>query len=86
MEVTGDRLQFWLDDEAVTGVAGRAAAARSCRGDDLGGRWLAPPRFDSLYMGLERYGDTADGQDLWIDDVVLSRQRIGCPAHAEETK
>jgi len=86
MAVAGDRMQFWLDGRDVTRVAGRAAGSQACRGDDLGGRWVAPPRFDSLYMGLERYGDTADDQDLWIDDVVLSRQRIGCPAPIEEKR
>ena len=31
-------------------------------------------------MGFERYGDTSNDQDLWIDDVALSRQRVACPA------
>ena len=31
-------------------------------------------------MGFERYGDTVNDQNLWIDDVALSRRRIGCPA------
>ena len=31
-----------------------------------------------LYIGFERYADSANDQNLWIDDVVLSKQRIGC--------
>ena len=61
-------------------MVNRRAAADACRGNDLAGQWLAPPRFDSLYMGFERYGDTANDQNLWIDDVALSQQRVGCPA------
>jgi hypothetical protein len=62
-------------------VRGRAPAANACAGHDLDDRWLAPPRFDSLYIGFERYGDTVNDQNLWIDDVALSSsRRIGCPA------
>ncbi|HET9863502.1 MAG TPA: hypothetical protein VFP37_08665 [Steroidobacteraceae bacterium] len=80
MDVASNEMQFWLDGREVTRVRGRATAANACRGDDLGGQWLAPPRFDSFYLGFERYGDTPTDQHLWIDDVVLSRQRVGCPA------
>jgi len=30
-------------------------------------------------MGFERHGDTLNDQNLWMDDVALSTQRIGCP-------
>lgn len=79
-DVAGNEAQFWLDGRELTHVAGRAGAANACRGDDLKGEWRAPPRFDSLYMGFERYADSANDQNLWIDDVVLSQQRAGCPA------
>jgi hypothetical protein len=80
MDVASNEMQFWLDGREVTHVRGRAAGANACKGDDLDGRWLAPPRFDSFYLGFERYGDTPTDQHLWIDDVVLARQRVGCPA------
>jgi hypothetical protein len=79
-DIASNELRFWLDGEQITRVRGRAAAADACRGQDLGGQWLAPPRFDSLYMGFERYGDSANDQNLWIDDVALARNRLGCPA------
>lgn len=79
MAVAGNESRFWIDGHEITHVKGRAAAADACQGNDLGGEWLAPPRFDSLYMGFERYGDTTNDQNLWMDDVVLARQRIGCP-------
>ncbi len=77
-DVTSNSLEFWLDGKRVTRVAGRADAS-ACRGNDLAGEWRAPPRFDSLYIGLERYADSANDQDLWIDDVELSTRRVGCP-------
>lgn len=79
MAVASNEMQFWIDGRQITRVKGRAAAADACAGHDLEDRWLAPPRFDSLYMGFERYGDTMNDQNLWIDDVVLSQRRVGCP-------
>jgi len=73
-----NELVFWLDDARVTRVVDRAPALDACRGQDLGGQWRAPPGFDSLYIGFERYADSANDQNLWIDDVRLSTQRVGC--------
>jgi hypothetical protein len=77
-EAASHELEFWLDGSQVTQVA-RQAAAKTCRGNDLQGEWRAPPKFDSLYIGFERYADSANDQDLWIDDVALSSSRVGCP-------
>jgi len=84
MDVATQEMQFWLDGREITRVTRRAAAG-SCRGNDLGGEWRAPPRFDSLYMGFERYADSANDQNLWMDDVVLARQRAGCPAKQDRS-
>jgi len=81
MDVAANEMQFWLDNRRAVHVRGRASSADACRGHDLAGEWRAPPRFDSLYMGLERYADSANDQNLWIDDVILSSRRVGCPAH-----
>ncbi len=78
-EVAPNALEFWLDGKPVTSVLGRAKAPDACAGHDLDDEWRAPPRFDSLYMGLERYADSADDQRLWIDEVVIAERRIGCP-------
>lgn len=79
-EVAGNELEFWIDGERITRVRDRAADAQACKGEDLGGTWAAPPKFDSLYLGFERYTDSANDQRLWIDDVALSKARVGCPA------
>jgi hypothetical protein len=78
LEVASNEMQFWLDGRKVVHVTGRARAVNACRGDDLHGEWRAPPKFDSFYIGFERYADSANDQNLWIDDVALSKQRIGC--------
>lgn len=77
-----NEMQFWMDGEEVSDihVVERGNAPDSnCANQDLSGQWLAPPAFQSLYMGLERYAATQNDQNLWIDDVVISGRRIGCP-------
>jgi hypothetical protein len=80
MAVATNEMRFWIDGKEITHVKGRAAAADACQGDDLGGEWRAPPRFDSFYLGFERYGDSTNDQNLWLDDVALGERRVGCPA------
>ena len=82
MEVGTQEMEFWLDGKRVTRVRLRAVAPDACKGNDLQGEWRAPPRFDSLYIGFERYADSANDQNLWVDDVALSRTRIGCPVRS----
>jgi hypothetical protein len=79
-EVATQELEFWLDGVRVTHIRGRGDASASCKGNDLAGEWKAPPKFDSFYIGFERYADSANDQDLWIDSVVLEKERVGCPA------
>jgi len=78
MEVASNEMQFWVDGHKLVRVAGKSRMPNACRGNDLGGKWLAPPKFDSFYIGFERYADSANDQNLWIDDVTLSKRRVGC--------
>ena len=78
LDVASNEMQFWLDGRKVVHVAGRAKAVNACRGNDLQGEWRAPPKFDSFYIGFERYADSANDQNLWIDDVTLAKTRVGC--------
>jgi hypothetical protein len=78
MEVGSNEMRFWRDGREIVHVTGRVRNAGACRGNDLQGEWRAPPKFDSFYIGFERYADSANDQNLWIDDVAMSKQRIGC--------
>jgi hypothetical protein len=79
-EVASNEMQFWRNGREIAHVVGKIAAAHACRGEDLQGEWRAPPKFDSLYLGFERYADSANDQNLWLDDVMFSKHRVGCPA------
>ncbi len=37
-----------------------------------------PPTFDKLAIGVWQYHPTPTFSDMWIDDVRVSRERIGC--------
>ena len=79
-EAASNEMQIWMHGlPAVHIVRGRSDAQAQCKGAELGGEWRAPPKFDSFYLGFERYMDSANDQNLWIDDVVLARERVGCP-------
>jgi hypothetical protein len=81
--VATNEMEFWLNGTELTDlhVSERARAPGSgCRSTaDLGGRWLAPPAFQSLYLGWERYSDPVNDQNVWFDDIVISKSRVGCP-------
>lgn len=77
--VASNEMQFWLNgtelsDIHVTGMG------EGCGGDALDGQWLAPPAFQTLYLGWEHYQQTMNPIDLWMDDIVVGTQRVGCPA------
>jgi hypothetical protein len=82
--VASNEMQLWLDGKELSDlhVTDRPSSPESgCLGTEkLGGQWLAPPAFQSLYLGWERYQEPENDQNLWIDDVVISKERVGCPA------
>jgi hypothetical protein len=77
--VASNEMQFWLNgtelaDIHVTGMG------EGCVANDLGGQWTAPPAFQTLYLGWEHYQQTMNPIDLWMDDIVVATERVGCPA------
>jgi len=81
--VATNEMELWLEGSALSDlhVLDRATApGTGCLSNEpLGGQWLAPPAFQSLYLGWERYQDTDNDQNVWLDDVVVSQTRVGCP-------
>jgi hypothetical protein len=78
-----NEMQYWIDGEELTDIhvvdRGAAPDSNCAHQEDLHGEWLAPPAFQSLYMGFERYDVSSNDQNLWIDDVVISPRRVSCP-------
>lgn len=68
-----NQLRLYLDgveqtQAAVNGVAGMCGA------------WQGPRMFTKMIIGWEQYTQPSDrAQSAWLDDIVVSAQRVGCP-------
>jgi hypothetical protein len=62
-----DQLRFWLDGQAVPDL--------TVINPQIGGHWPAP-KFETLNLGW--YGVPSVPVEMWIDDVAIGSQRIGC--------
>jgi hypothetical protein len=72
-----DTLRFWLDGKAIDSLT-VAGTGQGCVHQDKTYEWKAPS-FADVSLGWESYQmDTA--RTLYVDDVVISEKRIGCPA------
>lgn len=71
-----DAMQLSVDGYGVPGLAVEGTG-ESCSGPEPKGPWTAPS-FSEVYLGWET--NVADeARVVWIDDVVLATQPIGCP-------
>ena len=82
-EATAARL--WLDGQAMTEIDA-VGVGTQCQGPGFNGKpmsptygWETPQVWDKLIIGWEQYQDMP-AQELWIDDVAVGPERIGCPA------
>lgn len=77
--VATNEMQFWLNGTEIADIH-VTQQGEGCVGTALDGQWIAPPAFQTLYLGWEHYQLPANPIDLWVDDVVVSTERVGCPA------
>lgn len=69
-------MRFWLDGTAVTSLT-VAGVGQGCVNQPATYAWTAPT-FDRLDLGWESY-QADDARTLYIDDVVVSTTKVGCP-------
>jgi hypothetical protein len=76
-----NEVQYWLDGSEL-GDIHVVDRGPSCRYEEppLNGEWLAPPAFQTLYMGWEQYAAASNALNVWLDAVVVGTARVGCPA------
>jgi hypothetical protein len=81
---TSNSAYLWLDGVAMTEIDA-VGHGTQCQGPGFDGvpmspdyPWAAPQFFDKVWIGYEQYQD-APAQEVWLDDVVISSQRVGCP-------
>jgi hypothetical protein len=70
------QMRFWLNGSEVTSLAVNRTG-EGCVAPDQQQTWVAPT-FSRLDVGWESY-QTDEERTIWIDDVVISREQVGCP-------
>jgi len=72
-----DTMRFWLDGQPLDDLT-MDGVGQGCVNQPASFAWTAPA-FADLAVGWESYqSDMA--RTLYVDDVVISTQRVGCPA------
>jgi hypothetical protein len=81
---TNDEAHLWVDGKAMNEIDA-VHNGTQCQGPGFAGkamspsyRWESPQLWDKLIIGYEQYQDTP-AQEVWIDDVAVGGERIGCP-------
>jgi hypothetical protein len=68
-------MRFWLDGEAIEDLEVHKEGTQ-CISDGTNGVWYYPT-FESLNLGWREWWE-AGTRELWIDDVAVAGERIGC--------
>jgi len=68
-------ITMWLDGTQVLSVRD---TGDGCVNQMASYPWTAPA-FDTLRLGWESY-QTDGARTLWLDDVAISTERVGCPS------
>jgi hypothetical protein len=69
------RMEFWLDGAGISALTVNQRG-QGCIANGLNGDWVMP-QFSSLRLGWEHY-QTSIPIELWVDDVAVGPQRLGC--------
>jgi hypothetical protein len=71
------KVNIWIDGKALT-----LSAAGSSSHGQTDATW-DPLAFEVFMLGLDGYQDDAQLADFWIDDLLVTPQRVGCKAAAQ---
>jgi hypothetical protein len=76
-DTAANKMQFWLNGTELTDLA-MNGTGQGCVHQDASFPWSAPS-FERIDLGWESY-QADDARVIWIDDVAIDTQRIGCPS------
>jgi hypothetical protein len=74
---TNNQMRFWLDGMELTDIQINQTGT-GCVAQPAEYVWQAPV-FSRIDVGWESY-QADEARSIWIDDVVISPQQVGCPA------
>jgi hypothetical protein len=75
-----NEMHLWFDGALLTDVDVVGMGTRCVNNADLGKLWAAPT-FSFLSLGWQQYQGSNGPLELWMDDVAVGTQRIGCATH-----
>jgi hypothetical protein len=76
---TKNAMHLWFDGTLLSDVDVNGMGTRCVANTDLGKPWSAPD-FSFLSLGWQQYQGSNGALEMWMDDVAVGTQRIGCPA------
>ncbi|WP_055477699.1 hypothetical protein [Sphaerimonospora mesophila] len=78
MDATDNRISVWFDGVAKPDLT---VSTRDHGGNDVD---FVFPRFDTVKLGWQLYqaNPSPASYDVWMDDIALSTQRVGCDGRA----
>jgi len=79
LDVPKDAQEVWADGQMIPELSftTQPSGSTGCLNPQTGGKWLIPD-ISFARVGWIHY-HTANAQTVWIDDVVMDKQRVGCP-------
>jgi hypothetical protein len=75
LDADAEVMRFWLDGETIEDLEVHKEGTQ-CISDGTDGVWYYPT-FESLNLGWREWWE-AGTRELWLDDVALGTERIGC--------
>ena len=79
---TANELAYWLNGQllSVSVKNKTSTSGGGCVAATQTNLWTGPAKFDTLQLGANQYKATDKPRKLYIDDVVVDTQRVGCPS------
>ncbi|HET6284776.1 MAG TPA: hypothetical protein VFH73_27720 [Polyangia bacterium] len=74
-----NEMHMWFDGKLLADADIVGMGTRCVNGGDLGKPW-AGPTFSTISIGWQQYQPSSGPLEVWLDDLVVDKQPIGCSA------
>jgi hypothetical protein len=71
-------MHLWFDGTELSDAVVSKTGTQCATGAAPGGVWRAPT-FANLSLGFAQYQVWSNPTEMWLDNVALGPERIGCP-------